>query len=159
MKKKYIPKGNLENEYKKTELMLEKVKLNVLKVIAVDYDGTIIDRYDPKYNNLLKVIELAHKVTQKGIEFAFISGRDTTLEMELRDIIPDFCRKNNTKLTIWRSGGNGMNLNKVTYGKNIQDTISETIYANFLNEDLIRIALRAYEDLKIKPDKKSQIFF
>lgn len=155
----YLARNNLEKEYRKTSFMLKKIKTSKFSIIAVDYDGTIFDRYDPVYNNLEKALQLAYETTKKGIEFAFISGRNTTLEMELRETAPLFCKKKKTNLTIWRSGGNGMNLYKITYTPRTKDIKIETIYSNNISIEAVKKAIGIYKDLNIQPDPKSKAFF
>lgn len=159
MTKKYFAKNNLGFEYNKSRQKLTELKLRGVKMIAADYDGTIFDRYDQEYNDPSKVIQLAFKLRQKGIEFAFVSGRNTTLELPLRELIPQFCKKYASNLTIWRSGGNGMNLNRITYTPNPKDIKVEEFYSNSITLKDIERALEVYLSFNINPDKKAQIFF
>ncbi len=156
---KYNNINNLEEEYKKTKLILREAKSKNLKVIAADYDGTLYDRYDKNYNSLLKIIELAYSVTKKRISFAFVSGRNTTLEIELREIIPKFCEKQNTDMTIWHSGGNGMNLNKISYLLKSKTLKIEKFFSNTITINEVKESIKIYQQLKIVPDLKSQLFF
>jgi len=155
----YSAKNNLKNEYRLSKDKLTEITKRGIKLIAADYDGTLYDRYDPIYNDINKVVELAYLVTKNKIHFAFVSGRNTTLEIELREIIHQFCRKKKINLTIWRSGGNGMNLSKITYTSQPHDINIQKIYSNNINIEMAKIIIKTYEDLNIKADPKSQAFF
>lgn len=156
---KHILKTKFKKEYKKTRDILKEAKSKKIVVIIADYDGTLFDRYDKKYNSLLQVIKLAYEVTKKGLEFAFVSGRNTTLEVELRELIPKFCEEKKTNLTIWHSGGNGMNLTKITYLIKNSFLDIEKIFSNVMNISEIKKSIEFYLKLKIKPDLNSQLFF
>jgi len=159
MKIKFTFNNRLKKEYEKTKLILKEIKSKKINLIAADYDGTLYDRHDKEFNNLLKIIELAHQVTKKGIDFVFVSGRNATLEVELRELIPDFCEKNKTDLTIWHSGGNGMNLNKISYLVKSKKLKVEKIFSNTISIKKVKESVKIYHNLKIKPDYKSQLFF
>ena len=47
--------------YKLTKTKLSEAKDKGIKLIAVDYDGTVYDRNDPVYNSLEKVIDFKGK--------------------------------------------------------------------------------------------------
>src|SRR3989344_7598082 len=158
MNKIYEAVANLKAEYGKARVKLRELKSKRVALIACDYDGTIFDRNDSVYNDPLKVIRLAFEVRRKGIEFAFVSGRNTTLELPLRELIPQFCRKIGSILTIWRSGGNGMNLYRITYAPNLKNIKVEEIYSNSITLNELKKAIKVYEKFNIKPDKKGQAF-
>ncbi|OGK42574.1 hypothetical protein A3A46_01670 [Candidatus Roizmanbacteria bacterium RIFCSPLOWO2_01_FULL_37_13] len=159
MFKQNLPEKKLSGEYLNTRIKLHEAKSKGIKLIACDYDGTIFDRNDPNYDDPWKTIELAYEVSKKDIEFAFVSGRNTTLELPLRDLIPQFCKKVNSNLTIWRSGGNGMNLSRITYTPDPKKIKVEEIYSNSISLNELKIAIKVYEKFNIKPDKKGKAFF
>ncbi len=151
--------NNSSADFKITKKKLKEIKKNKIALIAADYDGTLYDRYDKNYNSLLKVIQLAYKVSKKGFNFAFVSGRNATLEVELRDLIPKFCRKKKANLSLWHSGGNGMSLTKITY-LFIKDSLKvEKIFSNAINISEIKKIIELYIKLKINPDIKAKLFF
>lgn len=155
----YFAENNLREEHRKSKEKLHELRTNGIKLIACDYDGTIFDRNDQYYNDPMKVIQLAYDVRQKGIEFAFVSGRNTTLELPLRNLIPKFCRKKGTNLTIWRSGGNGMSLSRITYTPDPKEIRVEEIYSNSISLKELKTAIKVYEKLNIRPNEKGKIFF
>lgn len=159
MLRKKTFKNNIKAENQITKNLLFKIKKNKFTLIAADYDGTLYDRYDKKYNSLLKVIQLAHKITKKGLNFAFISGRNTTLEIELRELIPKFCSKKKVDLSLWHSGGNGMSLNKISYRYKTNSLKVEKIFSNSISINIIKKIIEIYTKLKIKPDSKARLFF
>jgi hydroxymethylpyrimidine pyrophosphatase-like HAD family hydrolase len=136
---------------------LEEARRGGIKLIAVDYDGTVYDRNDKNYNSLDNVIELAFRVFQSGISFAFVSGRNTTLDIKLREMGLRFCRKNNCSFVVWRSGGTGAVLNKLTF--NPKEVFIEKIYSNSFDKCLLEKVLDIYRELKINPDLESKKFF
>lgn len=159
MNKKYNSTVHLWEEYKLTKEKLLEAKKQKITVIACDYDGTLFDRADAQYNNLAEIIKLASQVTNAGIEFAFVSGRNTTLQVGLRELIPQYCQNQKKDLRVWYSGGNGMNLQKIyyTYAKDRLDI--QKIFNNSLSNDELNTIVDVYDNLNINPDKKSQCFF
>ncbi len=136
---------------------LEEVKCGGVKLIAVDYDGTVYDRNDKTYNSLDNVIELAFRVFQSGIDFAFVSGRNTTLDIKLRELGLIFCMKNDCSFTVWRSGGTGAVLNRLTFTP--KKVFVKKIYSNSFDKSLLKKTFDVYKKLKVEPDLKSKIFF
>src|SRR3989338_178449 len=151
MTESYEVSNNLEAEYKMTAEMLQEIKVNGVKLIAADYDGTTFDRDDQnlRWKDPLTTIKLAYDVTKAGIDYALISARNTTLEVIFRVLIPLFCQKIGGNLSIYRSGGNGMNLSIVTYTPNPAEIRVEPIYTNFVTPaevtDLIGVFNTMYE--------------
>jgi hydroxymethylpyrimidine pyrophosphatase-like HAD family hydrolase len=144
-------------EHEMAKMKLKELKTNGVSLIAVDWDGTVYDRNDPDYNSFSKVIQLAHAVTDADIEFAVISARNTTLEFFLRQEIAQYSKEENTSLSIWRSGGNGMNLSKITSSP--EGVLVDPIYANFLAQEDINRSMDAYLALRVSPDAESREFF
>lgn len=142
-----------------TKRKLIEAKSNNIKVIAADYDGTLYDRNDKNYNSLLNILSLAYKVTNKNIEFAFVSGRNTTLQVELRKLIPLFCKTKKCNLRIWHSGGNGMNLYKISYHIKTKKLYIKKIFSNTLSVNEILKIIAIYDNLQIEADSNSQNFF
>jgi len=138
---------------------LKKLKSSGVKLIAVDYDGTVFDRNNSKYNNPIKVIKLINEVVSNKIDFVLISARNTTLEVGFRKLASQFCKKNNKTLTFWRSGGNGMNLAKITFTKDPEKIKIKKIYSNFISDKDVKITLDVYKKINIKLDNNSCIFF
>jgi hydroxymethylpyrimidine pyrophosphatase-like HAD family hydrolase len=143
-------------EHEMARIKLRELKANGVALVAADYDGTVYERSDPKYN-LQEVFKLASEVTSKGLEFALVSARNTTLELSLRQSLIQYCKDNSTSLSIWRSGGNGMNLNKITGTSKGIDILP--VYTNYLTKEDIDRALDAYRNLRINPDSSSREFF
>lgn len=145
--------------YDLAQLKLKKVRSLGIKLIACDYDGTVFDRKDKTFNDPIKVIELIYKVRKTGIEFMLISARNTTLEIGFRELISKFCNKKRETLTIWRSGGNGMNLSKITFSTDLLKTKITKIYSNSISLKEACLSLDIYKKLNIKADRLSTIFF
>jgi len=143
-------------EHEMASRKLFDLKSNGVRFLATDLDGTVMDRLNPTFN-LLSVIQLGYEATRNGVNFAIISARNTTIELDLRELALQFCREKNTSFSLWRSGGNGMNLCKVT--SNPEEVKVQSIYSNALTADDAQKALEAYIDLHIdNPDGKSQLF-
>jgi hydroxymethylpyrimidine pyrophosphatase-like HAD family hydrolase len=143
-------------EHEMAKVKLRELKANGVALVAVDYDGTVYERSDPRYN-LQEVFKLASEVRSRGVEFAIISGRNTTLELPLRQSLIQYSKDTGASLSIWRSGGNGMNLSKITSASKGIDILP--VYTNFLAREDIQRSLSAYLGLKIDPDIPSQEFF
>lgn len=139
--------------------MLERCKKEELRVIAVDYDGTVYHRGDKEFNSLEKVLNLAYAVYKSGKEFVFVSGRNTTLELELREIGDKFAKKIGDTFSVWRSGGTGMNLEKITFFPDDRQVFVKCMYSNTLGIEKIKIAIKEYLKLDIVADEKSKTFF
>jgi hydroxymethylpyrimidine pyrophosphatase-like HAD family hydrolase len=143
-------------EHETAKIKLRELKVNGAALVAADYDGTVYERSDPRYS-LQEVFRLASEVHNRGVEFALISARNTTLELPLRQSLIQYCKDNNASLSIWRSGGNGMNLNKII--SNSEEIIVDPVYANSLTLKDINNALSSYLALQVNPDISSQEFF
>ena len=156
-----MPEENIQSqklvaEHEIAGKKLDELKRNGVALLGADFDGTVFDRTDPRYN-LQQVIQLAYDVTSKKADFALISARNTTLELTLRQEVVQFCRKRNTSFSLWRSGGNGMNLSKVTSSP--EGVKVEPIYSHYLTLEDAQKSLEAYRSLHIDPDVPSQKFF
>lgn len=150
---------NLNFEYALGREKLINCKNENIKIIAVDYDGTVYDRYDPNFNKLEKVVMLAKDVYNSGMEFAFISGRSTTLELELRDLGSKISKDTGENFSIWRSGGTGMNLDKLSFTCTSDEVEVENVYSNSLSFEEVKLALNEFLKLKIEADTYSKSFF
>lgn len=156
MAEENLPAKHLIAEHEKAREKLDELQSNGIALIAADYDGTVFERANPKYD-LQQVIELAYDITTKNVDFALISARNTTLELSLRQAVLQFCREKDTTISLWRSGGNGMNLSKVT--ANPEGVRVEPIYTNYLSAGDAQLALEAYTSLHVDPDGPSRKFF
>jgi len=145
--------------YNLAQLKLNEIKSFGIRLIACDYDGTVFDRNNKNFDDPIKVVKLIYNVRKAGLEFMLISARNATLEIDFRDLVSKFCKKKDETLTIWRSGGNGMNLSRITFSKDSSKTKMNKIYSNSISLNDARIALNIYKKLNIKPDMRSKTFF
>ena len=138
---------------------LRDLKKSGIKLIASDYDGTLFDRNNPRFNNPEKVIKLIYEVVNAGIEFLLISARNTTLEVEFSKTVSKISKQKKQPLTIWKSGGNGMNLVKVTYYPDFAQPKYKTIYSRSISIADIKRVLQLYKGIAIQSDPQSCAFF
>ncbi|OGK14421.1 hypothetical protein A3H80_04850 [Candidatus Roizmanbacteria bacterium RIFCSPLOWO2_02_FULL_37_19] len=165
--KKGIP-YNLTKEHEYAREMLLKAKRKGIKLIATDLDGTVLAR-DPadgqyeKYHELSTVVQLASDVTQQGAEFAILSARNTTLEVKIREIAQQFSTKKRTPFTIWRSGGNGMNLFRLSFRPDLPEPEVEPIYVNEISiqeaHAVADVFQLMYAKLSMVPSSQGVAFF
>ena len=154
----YYPEYNLPAEHLKAREKLSELKRNSLRIVVADYDGTVYDRHDPSHGHG-EVVDLCFEIANAGVDMALISARHTTLEYELMTRIRRACRERQQPLTIYRSGGNGMNLTRATYASE-GALVAEDLYRCDMTKEDIQRTLEAYLRLGISnPDPKSQAFF
>ncbi len=137
-----MPRG-LKSFMKLSEIKLKEAK-PLIKLFALDYDGTIYDGVD---YNLSDAMELIEKILMQDKSIAFITARAVTAVKTFAPPLQEFLKQQDTAMPVFIAGGNGTILYKVEKNNLIK------IYNNGLNIQEIIQAIDAwkkvYEKLEI----------
>src|SRR3989338_4807438 len=161
MVEQYNTSFNLEAEHYLSAKKLEEARRSGVKLIGADYDGTLYDKKEPPYDDHLRVIRLVDEVSRADVDFSIISARNTTLHVPFRELASAYSQEAGRPLTLWTSGGNGMNLSRVTFSAEGQKV--EPIFTNFITPDqaelIVFIFDQMFHELGIEPDARNVAFF
>ncbi|MFH1899666.1 MAG: HAD-IIB family hydrolase [Patescibacteria group bacterium] len=133
-----IKKYSKKNDNKSLKILKEIKKC--LKVLVVDYDGTIFDTETSKFNHQ-RATNLLIRAMEKGITPAIISARDVSFFQFVFPLLNSSLSKLNNKNDYYFAGGNGSYLFKINCFK------KELIYNYSLNQNEIKNILQVYKKI------------
>ena len=122
---------------------LKELKTNGLKLLGLDYDGTIYDRHaSPPYNSHQAAIDLALNIMKAGVNLGLITSRDASIK---KILFPPLLRASQeiADLFVFVGGANGSNLTEIKNGE------KREIYNHCLILDQIKTIIDVYNELSV----------
>jgi len=128
---------------RQTTSKLKELKTNSLRLLGLDYDGTIYDRHaSPPYNNHQTAMDLVLNIMKAGVNLGLITSRDVSIK---RVLFPPLLKASQeiAGLPVFVGGANGSNLTEIKNGQRRE------IYNHGLTLDQIKAIVDVYDKLNV----------